>query len=551
MNDEKLIESKNLIKKPNQSSQKIIGGMKLFWILVAVIIIFFGFITFVVYPGQEGSISSTELSSGQLNQVNSKYNETLPIQTVDINNQGRSMFIAFVMLTHVLFANLHLGGSWVAVGSESIFLRNKKERYNRIAKSMTLFNVILFSFGATFAVAGMLFFISLFPTFASNVFHVYWWPLLIEAILFAIEIVFLYSYWFSWEKLSKRKHQVLGYSYAISVFFQTLMINMVAGGMLTPGIMDLQYATSGIMTIPLSEALATWFHPTLWQLQFHRLFASISYIGFILAMLGAFHFLDRKGEKDRKYWDWVASYGLLWGLLGLIVQPILGLLYMVAIQNASNGAFQFIMHGPRAWEMVLMVGALCFLFLTVIFYFIERRERVFSDSETKHLHKLYLIFLIVAAISTFILIQPAWLNAPYFFSSNAWQNPIGNMALKYVSIGILIFIGVTMLTIDVLMLSKYKENHWGDLSKAARSSLILSGLLGMLVILVMGFVRESARSPWTFYQIIPVPGGQAFPTPLRLENIYSVWILISIIVVVTFWLVSKATAHHPEKQEQI
>ena len=125
------------------------------------------------------------------------------------------------------------------------------------------------------------------------------------------------------------------------------------------------------------------------------------------------------------------------------------------------------------------------------------------------------------------------------------------MAYKYVGIGILILIGAAILIIDVLVLRKYKENYWGDLSKAARSSLILSGLLGIFVILVMGFVRESARSPWTFYQIIPVAGGQAYPTPLRLENIYTVWLLISIIIIVTFWLVSKATAHHPEKKEQI
>jgi hypothetical protein len=45
-------------------------------------------------------------------------------------------------------------------------LRSKKPRYNRLARSITLFNVILFFAGATFAIAGVLFFISLYPTFA-------------------------------------------------------------------------------------------------------------------------------------------------------------------------------------------------------------------------------------------------------------------------------------------------------------------------------------------------------------------------------------------------
>jgi cytochrome bd-type quinol oxidase subunit 1 len=526
-------------------------GMKKFWILAILLISFFLFVAFVVYPGQEGMISSTEMQSDALSQADSTYNETLPIQEVGINDQGRSIFIAFVMLSHVLFANLHLGGSWVAVGTESFFLRNKKERFDRIAKSMTLFNVILFSLGATFAVAGVLFFIALFPVFATNIFHVYWWPLLIEAILFATEIAFLYSYWFSWKKLSKTKHQILGYGYAISVFFQTLMINMIAGGMLTPGVDGIDFSSTGLMTLPLDEAMAMWFNPTLWQLQFHRFFASISFIGFILAMLGVFHFMDRKGLRDKKYWDWVSSYGLSWGLLGLVAQPFVGLIYMLKIFDVNDTAFQFIMHGPRAWEMLLMIGSVAFLFSTIVLFFESRGEQLFSKLETKNLHKLYKLFFVVSLLATFILIQPAWLGAASIDDEAAWQNPIGIMDLKYPAIGTLVIMGVVMLTIDFLVVGDTKEAHWGNLSKTARSCLALSGVLGIFIIVVMGFVRESARSPWTFYEIIPVAGGTAYPTPLRLENIFVVWALVVTMVIVTFWLTSKATAHHPEKAEEI
>ncbi len=538
--------------KSNEERQpQLFRGMKRFAVLVIAFLVFFSFVAFFVYPGQKGTISSTELLSNQINQTNPVYNETLPIQDVGINNQGRSIFIAFVMLTHVIFANLHLGGSWFAVGSETMYLVRKRNRFDRIAKSMTLFNVILFSFGATFAIAGVLFFIALFPTFASNVFHVYWWPLFLEAILFATEIVFLYTYWFSWKKLSKRKHQVLGYGYAISVFFQTLMINMLAAGMLTPGIQQIQYFGGGIMTISLNEAFAAWFNPTLWNLQWHRLFASITFIGFIFAMLGAFHYINRKGAQDRRYWDWVASYGLSWGLLGLVIQPFLGLLYMVSISNANNGAFQMIMHGPRAWEMLLMIGSFSFLFLTVILYFIERREKVFSEMDTRYLSRLFIIFFIISAIATFILIQPSWVNTPFLFNSNAIRNPLGLMVYKYIALGTLILIGVAMLTIDVLLLRKPNEGHWGDLSYASRGCLIFIGLLGIFIILVMGFVRESARAPWTFSQIIPVAGGMNSPTPLMIENILWVWLFVTIIVLVAFWITSKATAHHPEKAEEI
>jgi cytochrome d ubiquinol oxidase subunit I len=538
--------------EPVPESPETDGSMWKFWSLIGLFAAFLAFVIFFVYPNQEGMISSTELQIGALKNVSAAYAETLPIQDVGINEQGRSMFIAFVMLSHVLFANLHLGGSWIAAVSESFYLKTGMRRLDRIAKTLTLFNVILFSFGATFAIAGVLFFISLFPVFAMDWFRVMWWPFLIEAILFATEIVFLYTYWFSWDKIDRRWHQVLGFGYAISVFFQTLMINMVAGGMLTPGVTEINFIGSGLLSIPFADAISMWFNPILWRLQFHRVFAAISYMGFILAMLAVFHYLDRKGLRDRKYWDWVVSYGITWGLFGLVIQPVLGFILMLQIQNTNDTAFQIIMHGPRAWEMLLMAGTLSFLFLTVILFFIERRERLFSKLESQNLHALFKWFFIIGLICLFIIIQPAWLYAPFVDDPAAWANPLGSMDYKYVSIAALVLMGVVMLTIDAIVLSDLKESDWGALSRVSRAAAIFAGLLGIFVIEIMGYVRESGRSPWTVYNIIPVPPGTTqYPTPIAILNIFSIWIIISVMVVFVFWLTSKVTAHHPEDAEEI
>jgi cytochrome bd-type quinol oxidase subunit 1 len=327
---------------------------------------------------------------------------------------------------------------------------------------------------------------------------------------------------------------------------------MVAGGMLTPGVTEISFAGSGLLSIPYADAINLWFNPTLWRLQFHRVFASISYMGFILAMLAVFHFLDRKGLRDKKYWDWVVSYGISWGLFGLIIQPVLGMIYMLKIQDANDQAFKFIMHGPRAWEMLLMVGTLSFLFLTVILFFTERRERLFSKLENKNLHGLFKWFFIIGLVCLFILIQPAWLYTPFVDDPTAWANPLGVMDYKYVAIVTLMLMGAVMLTIDAIVLSEVKESDWGALSRVSRAAAIFAGLLGIFIIEIMGFVRESARSPWTVYDIIPVPPGNIeYPTPLTIINIFSVWIIISVLVVAVFWLTSKVTAHHPEDAEKI
>ncbi len=518
--------------------------------IVLLLAVFIGILSFFIVPSQGGLISSTEQSADALNQTDPQFDETVPIQTTGMGKSGRSIIIALVMLSHVLYANLHLGGSWVAAITESSHLKTGNEDTKRLARSITLFNVMLFSAGATFAVAGVLFFIALYPEFAKNLFHIYWWPLLAEAIAFALEIFFLYTYWFTWDKVSKTWHQILGYGYAISVFLQTLLINMVAGGMLTPGD-SIEWGEAGLMPMAMELAKTWWFNGTVFRLQFHRLFAAISYFGFLIALLAMLHYMDRKGDEDRKYWDWVGSYGMGWGLFGLVFQPILGMVYMLAIKDKTPDAFEMIMHGSRAWEMLLMVSVLSGLFLAVITYFIERREKILTELENKNLHKMFKVFLIVAAVCAIVLVQPAWLGASNIADAGAWQNPLGSMDYKYVALFTLVLIGAVTLMVDGIILGDRREAEWGKLSRPSRIAAGMAGVFGMWLVIVMGYVRESARSPWVIYKMMPVPGGQSYPTPVPISRIFIVWGIITVATLAVFWFTSKVTAHHPEKAEEV
>jgi cytochrome d ubiquinol oxidase subunit I len=513
---------------------------KIYAILVALAVFLIVLLVFII-PQQGGLVSSTSQQAAELAQAD--YNETLPIQLVDLGALGRSIFIAGVMLSHVLFANLHLGGAWVAAGTETAFLRSKKTRYNRLARSITLFNVILFSAGATFAVAGVLFFISLFPTFSSEAFHIYWWPLFAEAILFGIEIFFLYTYWFSWDRISNGWHQFLGYGYAVSVFFQTLMINTLASGMLTPGAAQITWGSTGLLTMSLASLQSWWFNATTWILQFHRLAAAISFFGFLLAMLAMFHYFDRKDDASKAYWDLVGSYGLSWGLLGLVFQPLIGIIFMYTIFKNQPSAFASIMLGSRAWEMVLMVGLLSILFITVLVYLYDRKEKILKTPGNEKLHRLFRFFIVIAAVAGFILVQP--------YTMAFGVNPLGFMSYKLVALLVLLVIGTFAFGIDLIMLREPGMVEWGGLSPTSRSAAILAGGLGTFIVVVMGYVRESARSPWTIYKIIPVPGGQSYPTPIPAYQMFVVWAIIIALVMTIFWFTSRVTAEHPEEMEEV
>jgi len=336
------------------------------------------------------------------------------------------------------------------------------------------------------------------------------------------------------------------------VFGQTLMINTLASGMLTPPASGIVFGdTPGILLMPLGDYMAWWFNATTLQLQFHRLFASISFFGFLLAMLSVLHYLDRKDKSAKRYWDWVGSYGVGIGLFGLVFQPVLGMLYMLAIRDSNASAFTFIMMGPRAWEMLLMVGLLSTLVIVCLAYFIDRRERILSQMRYRRVRRAFYLSAGVAALLALVLVQPAWLGGPFYGAEGTWSNPLGLMMYKYMALFGIVLIAALLVMLDTIILRKEKEAEWGEMTSGSRSSAVFAGLLGMWIVIVMGYVRESARSPWTIFDIIPVPGGQAYPTPIPLPQIFVVWGLVLVLLVGIFWFTSKVTAYHPEEAEHI
>ena len=537
---EELSISKKILRKVNQ---------KKLLIIILAFAVYLIILTFVFVPLQGGLISSTQIMP-PVDNLPGQYESNLPLQEF-FEIYGRSIGIAFVMLSHILYANLHLGGSWVAVTSETMYIRNGTSRFNRLSRSLTLFNVMLFSLGTTFATAGVVFFIVFMPNLTTNLFHIYWWPLFLEIITFFLEVFFLYTYWFSWDKIKTKYHQILGYGYAITVFFQTLFINMVASGMLTPGTPTVTFGSDGIITMSINDLFSWWFNPTTWVLTIHRFAAAVSVFGFILILLAMFHYKDRTDIGSKKYWDWVGSWGMMWGLFGLILQPIIGLLYVNQLFTFVNPAFQMMMHGPRAWEMLLLVALLSVLFLIILVYYIDRKEKILNREENLKYKKLFNWFLIISAICAFFLVQPSWLGDNFEFEANSVFNPLGIMGIKYIALLGLMIIGILVVAIDIKMLKKMKEGEWGKLSNVSRYAGILTGVVGMFIVIVMGYVRESARAPYTIFGILPVEGSGTHPTPIAIDRLFIVFGLILLTVIAVFWFTSKVTAHHPEESEKL
>jgi len=231
-----------------------------------------------------------------------------------------------------------------------------------------------------------------------------------------------------------------------------------------------------------------------------------------------------------------------------VVQPLFGWFYMRQIQNSSNGAFQMMMQGPRAWEMLWVVGLISALILTSIIYLMDRREIILNQMETRRASNALKILLIAAAISGLVLITPGWIGDTFRFGPNAVANPFGNMKFKYIALGVLAVVSAVVVFIDTRVLKDRKEKDWGKISRSSKASAIFAGVLGMWVVMAMGFVRESARQPWVIWNIIPVPGGTAYPTPISLWSAFIIWGILLGVFLIIFWFLSKVTAEQPSKE---
>jgi len=199
----------------------------------------------------------------------------------------------------------------------------------------------------------------------------------------------------------------------------------------------------------------------------------------------------------------------------------------------------------------MMIGLLSLLIVTVSVYFIERRERLLVRLGRHDIRNLFRAFAIVAAVAGLILVQPAWLGGIMQFDPGTWANPLGLMYYKHIALLVLITIGAAIIGIDLLVLRGRRDEEWGNLSRASWMAALIAGVLGSWIVIIMGYVRESARSPWLFYGIVPVPGGQTYPTPVPPFQIFVVWMIGLGLAFAVFWFTSRVTSYHPEREEEV
>lgn len=397
--------------------------------------------------------------------------------------------IAVAALTHVLCATFIVGSSLIGVATETAGWWTRKRRYDRLAHTIA-FILILTTAAVSFLGVSFVFLLNIFwPRFWATLFRIMFWPFLLEASLFLAEAIFAYLWFYSWDWAGdnprrKRVHLTFGWLAAGSALASMMCIDMVASYMLTPRPPDL-----------LWERL---FNPTMLHLHLHRWFGNLTWTGFGLSALCAAAFLRAKTDEDKRHYNWAGGYCFTIGFGALLLMPIIGYEYLLRIRYEQPQAFQTLMLGGRSWLFDVVALLYSLLIILGSFYIARGLKAAPPGSSSRIVLPISLVVVTMAGIVFSMPYHLQHIPGLHVLTDLA-INPLGKMQPnKYFAIAFLVLFGLLNWTYFFRSFSGslpwWQTGSQSSQDRLKPTLLIALSLCAMLIMLTMGWTRETARA---------------------------------------------------------
>src|SRR4028119_1712150 len=409
----------------------------------------------------------------------------MPIGNLDVPVIGKNVVIAALVQTHILFAAFIIGAVLIAATSEYLGMVTKQPNYERFARNLARFVVLLFASGAALAITFVLALVTLFPVFFSILQNIFFWVFLVEAFMFLGQIIIVYAWYNVWDKLAYRKslHVVFGFVAGFFGLMAMTMIDGVASFMLTPP------------EAQANDVARTFLNQTNIPLNMHRFVGNFSYAGCLVAGWAGWRYLRTTREDDREYYDWMGHWGLIWGFGFLLMQPVIGYGYLKGIRESAPNAFNTIMLGSKAWVFNLLVFWIAVLSIASTAYFVHKLRFAVKPSET--LRKLAVGGLGFTALFTILNVIPADADlipqiGLSFLGGENTQITRGSMyPWKYIGLIGLMIVG--FFVIALYLRATATGFHWGRASRWSQYALMACAVFVVFTMVTMGYTRETAR----------------------------------------------------------
>ena len=264
----------------------------------------------------------------------------------DIPLLGGGLLIGIVSILHVFVAHFAIGGGlFLVLTEQKAYRENDMRVLEYVKRHSQFFLLVTVVFGAISGV-GIWFTIGLVaPAATSTLIHAFVFAWAIEWVFFLLEVASAFIYYYTWGKLDRKTHLVVGWIYFVAAWMSLFMINGILCFMLTPG--------AWIETRSFADAF---FNPTFWPSLVMR-----SVVAFALA--GLYALLTASMVKADDVRAKLVKYSTLWLFPAFIVLPVAGIWYNVVLPPLAR---EISMGGAPA---VTLFAGLTIFFSVLIFVF--------------------------------------------------------------------------------------------------------------------------------------------------------------------------------------
>jgi mono/diheme cytochrome c family protein len=257
----------------------------------------------------------------------------------DLPLAGGALAIAGISIIHVFIAHFAVGAGIFNVLSERRARITGDLALRTFVRQNSRFLVYLSFVAGAVTGVGIWFTIGVVsPEATTYLIRVFFWFWAIEWVFFMVELASGYIYYFTWDRLSARQHELVGWVYALCAFMSLVMINGILTFMLTPG----DWAQSG-------KIMDAWMNPSFWPSLFLRLISALSLAGIFVALVAS---------KTKQYAAPDRTRIVKWGayfLLSMALMPVLAIWYFSTIPAASR---DLALGGAIAMSFIFAFGAL-------------------------------------------------------------------------------------------------------------------------------------------------------------------------------------------------
>ena len=259
-----------------------------------------------------------------------------------------AFIIAIVAVFHILPSHFATGALWFGVYVERKAVKeNRPELMEFLKKFSLLILVFCFVYGSITGVGIWFASAAASPRAISTLIHNYVWGWATEWVFFIIEIVAIYAYYYTLNRIAPEHHLRIGWIYAWGAWISMVIITGILAFMLTP---DKWFETGGFFD--------GFFNSSYWPQLFTRT-AFMFAIAATYAMIAASRVSNPEVRKE------ITRLAAKWGMAGLIGGAIFSGWYIAKLPETTKELMNALPYLKHMLVAAAVLGAVVFLYFAI------------------------------------------------------------------------------------------------------------------------------------------------------------------------------------------